>query len=63
MVSCGGGEIRSTTIEKPRNDDREYKRVLLANGLQVLLVSDPHTDKVIYSFDSTHRYCERDSIF
>ena len=42
MVS-GGGE---TTIVKPRNDDREYKRVLLSNGLQVLLVSDPDTDKV-----------------
>jgi len=44
MVS-GGGE--SPTIVKPRNDDREYKRVLLSNGLQVLLVSDPDTDKVI----------------
>jgi len=43
MVS-GGGE---TTIVKPRNDDREYKRLLLSNGLQVLLVSDPDTDKVI----------------
>lgn len=44
MVS-GGGE--SPTIVKPRNDDREYKRVLLSNGLQVLLVSDPDTDKVM----------------
>ena len=36
----------TTVIVKPRNDDREYKRLLLSNGLQVLLVSDPDTDKV-----------------
>jgi secreted Zn-dependent insulinase-like peptidase len=44
MVS-GGGEA-TIAIVKPRNDDREYKRVLLSNGLQILLVSDPDTDKV-----------------
>lgn len=42
MVS--GGDNR--TILKPRNDDRTYKQVVLSNGLQVLLVSDPDTDKV-----------------
>jgi len=30
---------------KPRNDIREYRTVLLPNGLQVLLISDPETDK------------------
>lgn len=39
----------SSVIVKPRNDDRDYKRVLLSNGLQVLLVSDPDTDKVTNS--------------
>lgn len=33
-------------IVKPRNDIREYRTVLLPNGLQVLLISDPETDKV-----------------
>ncbi|KAG0597423.1 hypothetical protein M758_UG337100 [Ceratodon purpureus] len=47
MVS-GGGE---GAIVKPRNDDREYKRVVLANGLQVLLVTDPDTDKAATAMD------------
>uniref|UniRef100_A0A7I4B9I0 Insulin-degrading enzyme-like 1, peroxisomal n=1 Tax=Physcomitrium patens TaxID=3218 RepID=A0A7I4B9I0_PHYPA len=40
-----------STIVKPRNDEREYKRVLLSNGLQVLLVSDPETDKGAAAMD------------
>ncbi|XP_022842147.1 insulin-degrading enzyme-like 1, peroxisomal [Olea europaea var. sylvestris] len=33
-------------IIKPRNDKREYRRIVLQNNLQVLLISDPETDKV-----------------
>ncbi|XP_024375007.1 insulin-degrading enzyme-like 1, peroxisomal isoform X1 [Physcomitrium patens] len=47
MVS--GGDNR--TILKPRNDDRTYKQVVLSNGLQVLLVSDPDTDKAAAAMD------------
>ncbi|GJZ04975.1 insulin-degrading enzyme-like protein 1, peroxisomal, partial [Tanacetum coccineum] len=32
-------------IMKPRTDTRDYKRIILPNSLQVLLVSDPDTDK------------------
>jgi secreted Zn-dependent insulinase-like peptidase len=33
-------------IVKPRNDKREYRRVVLPNSLEVCLISDPDTDKV-----------------
>lgn len=33
-------------IVKARTDKRNYKRILLRNSLQVLLISDPDTDKV-----------------
>lgn len=36
-----GGEIL-----KPRTDKREYRRIVLENSLEVLLISDPETDKV-----------------
>lgn len=36
----------ASVILKPLNDKREYKRIVLSNGLKVLLVSDPDTDKV-----------------
>ncbi|CAI0374966.1 unnamed protein product [Linum tenue] len=32
-------------IVKPRTDKREYRRIVLSNSLQVLLISDPETDK------------------
>jgi secreted Zn-dependent insulinase-like peptidase len=35
----------STTIVKSPNDPRAYRSVILPNGLTVLLVSDPKTDK------------------
>jgi len=43
-----GGDL---TIVKPLNDKREYKRVVLPNGLQILLISDPDTDKAAASMD------------
>ncbi|KAK9290743.1 hypothetical protein L1049_008919 [Liquidambar formosana] len=32
-------------IVKPRTDKREYRRIVLRNSLEVLLISDPDTDK------------------
>lgn len=33
-------------IFKPRTDTRSYRRIVLPNALEVLLISDPDTDKV-----------------
>lgn len=33
-------------VTKPRNDRRGYRRVVLPNALECLLISDPDTDKV-----------------
>uniref|UniRef100_A0A1J3JW63 Zinc-metallopeptidase, peroxisomal n=2 Tax=Noccaea caerulescens TaxID=107243 RepID=A0A1J3JW63_NOCCA len=41
-----GGEI-----VKPRTDKREYRRIVLKNSLEVLLISDPETDKCAASMD------------
>jgi insulysin len=38
-------EEESVEILKPRTDKREYRRVVLPNDLQVLIISDPDTDK------------------
>jgi hypothetical protein len=43
QVDAAATEIE---ITKPRNDKREYRRVVLPNALELLLVSDPDTDKV-----------------
>ncbi|XP_010523876.1 PREDICTED: insulin-degrading enzyme-like 1, peroxisomal [Tarenaya hassleriana] len=42
------GEVE---ILKPRTDKREYRRIVLKNSLQVLLISDPETDKCAASMD------------
>ena len=39
-----GGE--DAEILKPRTDKRVYRRVVLENALQALVISDPETDKV-----------------
>jgi hypothetical protein len=33
-------------ILKPRTDAREYRKIVLPNGIKVLLISDGDTDKV-----------------
>lgn len=33
-------------IFKARSDKREYRRIVLQNSLEVLLITDPETDKV-----------------
>ncbi|GLT40736.1 hypothetical protein SLA2020_148490 [Shorea laevis] len=38
-------------ILKPRTDKREYRRIVLKNSLQVLLISDPETDKCAAAMD------------
>lgn len=38
--------ISEVEIIKPRTDKREYRRIILSNSLEVLLISDPDTDKV-----------------
>ncbi|GLT96009.1 hypothetical protein SLE2022_136590 [Rubroshorea leprosula] len=38
-------------ILKPRTDNREYRRIVLKNSLQVLLISDPETDKCAAAMD------------
>ncbi|XP_022982829.1 insulin-degrading enzyme-like 1, peroxisomal [Cucurbita maxima] len=40
-----GKEQVTHDIVKPRTDKREYRRIVLRNSLEVLLVSDPDTDK------------------
>ena len=39
------GVVAATAIAKPDLDPREYRHVVLSNGLQVVLISDPAADK------------------
>lgn len=41
--AAANGEVE---ITKPRNDKRGYRRVVLPNALECLIISDPDTDKV-----------------
>ncbi|KAG1368760.1 Insulin-degrading enzyme-like 1, peroxisomal [Cocos nucifera] len=50
-------------IFKPRNDKREYRRIVLPNSLEVLLISDPDTDKAAASMDvSVGYFCDPDGL-
>ncbi|KAM7272144.1 hypothetical protein ACFE04_031358 [Oxalis oulophora] len=50
---------QTTMIVKPRTDKREYRRITLNNSLQVLLISDPDTDKCAASMNvSVGSYCD-----
>lgn len=44
-------ETAQITILKASNDKREYRRIVLPNQLQVLLISDPETDKAAAAMD------------
>lgn len=62
-LSVGAGII------KPRCDTLDYRSVKLANGLRVLLISDPETDKAAAALNvssssssSCHGQCKRSSI-
>lgn len=43
--------VQGVEILKPRTDSREYRMIVLKNLLQVLLISDPDTDKVWDRYD------------
>ncbi|XP_057520818.1 insulin-degrading enzyme-like 1, peroxisomal [Amaranthus tricolor] len=45
------GKDEMVEILKPRTDKRDYKRVVLSNSLEVLLISDPDTDKCAASMN------------
>nr|XP_009388449.1 PREDICTED: insulin-degrading enzyme-like 1, peroxisomal isoform X2 [Musa acuminata subsp. malaccensis] len=47
-MAVGGSEVE---ILKPRCDKREYRRIVLPNCLEVLLISDPETDKAAASMN------------
>ncbi|WVZ66425.1 hypothetical protein U9M48_015640 [Paspalum notatum var. saurae] len=50
-------------IIKPRNDKREYRRVVLPNSLECLLISDPDTDKAAASMNvSVGYFCDPDGL-
>ncbi|KAH7854214.1 hypothetical protein Vadar_011440 [Vaccinium darrowii] len=46
-----GREEAGAEIVKARTDNREYRRIVLKNSLEVLLISDPETDKCAASMD------------
>lgn len=51
------------TIVKPRTDTREYKRIVLSNSLEVLLISDPETDKCAASMGvGVGSFCDPDGL-
>nr|CAB3458371.1 unnamed protein product [Digitaria exilis] len=50
-------------ITKPRNDKRGYRRVVLPNALECLLISDPDTDKAAASMNvSVGYFCDPDGL-
>ncbi|KAL5198469.1 hypothetical protein ABZP36_001981 [Zizania latifolia] len=50
-------------ITKPRNDKRGYRRVVLSNALECLLISDPDTDKAAASMNvSVGYFCDPDGL-
>ncbi|XP_068647426.1 insulin-degrading enzyme-like 1, peroxisomal [Aristolochia californica] len=53
-MAVGVGDVQ---ILKPRTDKREYRRIVLPNALEVLLISDPETDKAAVSMDVSVGSC------
>ncbi|KAL3692062.1 hypothetical protein R1sor_005713 [Riccia sorocarpa] len=49
--SIGHGHPEDIPITKARSDKRNYRRIVLPNAMQVLLVSDPETDTAAASMD------------
>lgn len=47
-MAVGKGEVE---IVRARTDQREYRRIVLKNSLEVLLISDPDTDKCAATMD------------
>ncbi|KFK24533.1 hypothetical protein AALP_AAs45023U000100 [Arabis alpina] len=51
VVGTENGAATVDEIVKARTDKREYRRIVLKNSLQVLLISDPETDKCAASMN------------
>lgn len=51
LVACQWPQVPATHIEQPEIDHRAYRYLVLDNGLQVLLVSDPKADKAAVALD------------
>ncbi|KAI7847937.1 Metalloenzyme, LuxS/M16 peptidase-like protein [Circinella umbellata] len=47
----GSHYVYAHPLERPDSDDREYRLVRLANQLEVLLISDPETDRASAALD------------
>lgn len=47
----GAAQTLSKTIAKSPNDQRDYRAIVLDNQLEVMLISDPSTDKAAASLD------------
>ncbi|CAF2039783.1 unnamed protein product [Brassica rapa] len=47
--------VDGVEILKPRTDNREYRKIVLKNSLQVLLISDPDTNKCAASMSVSIR--------
>ncbi|CAM8944316.1 unnamed protein product [Rhodiola kirilowii] len=55
--------MEEVEILKPRNDQRQYRRIVLKNMLEVLLVSDPETDKAAASMNvGVGYFCDPDGL-
>jgi insulysin len=46
-----GYSVYTKPLEKPAKDNREYRLLKLDNELQVLIISDPETDRASASLD------------
>ncbi|XP_021724126.1 insulin-degrading enzyme-like 1, peroxisomal [Chenopodium quinoa] len=50
-------------ILKPRTDKRDYKRIVLPNSLEILLISDPDTDKCAASMNvNVGSFCDPEGL-
>ncbi|KAF2307948.1 hypothetical protein GH714_033674 [Hevea brasiliensis] len=49
LTEENGGGKEEVEIVKPRKDKRNYRRIVLKNSLQVLLINDAETDKAKFS--------------
>jgi insulysin len=43
--------IYTKSVEQSPNDDRAYRLIMLENGLEAMIVSDPKTDKAAAAMD------------
>lgn len=44
-------QVYNKPLERPDNDDREYRLIRLANKLEALIISDPDTDRASAALD------------